>query len=141
MVHLIGVLGKDPILNYTPNGKAVCKFSIATNETWKDAQRTVQKKTTWHNIVTWGKIAENCKQYLFKGLPVYVQGSIDNRSWDDKETGQKKYVTEIKVTSIQFLQAKPKDPMEQRPPADSFNEDSIAAYSILDHGNNDDLPF
>lgn len=102
---LIGRLGKDVDLQYTPGGKAVAKFSIATSETWKDAQGEKQEKTTWHNIVAWGKLAEICAQYLAKGMQVYIEGRIDNRSYE--KDGQTRYISEIIMSTMQMLGQKP----------------------------------
>lgn len=99
---LIGNLGRDPELRYTPSGAAVCTFSIATSEKWRDKQTNEMKESTnWHNIVLWGKQAEIAKQYLTKGSPVYIEGRIQTRSWDDN--GVKKYITEIVGQRLQFL--------------------------------------
>jgi single-strand DNA-binding protein len=131
---LIGRLGKEPALNYTPNGQPVCKFSIATDDGWKDKDGKKHEKVTWHNIVIWGKLGETAKKYLKKGSLCYIEGKIDTRSYDDKETGQKKYVTEIIGSTIQFLDALPKkDPMDQRAPEENFNQDTVAADTINDH--------
>ncbi len=101
-VILVGCLGKDPELKFTPSGQAVCNFSLATSESFKDKNGEKQSKTEWHNIVIWGKPAEIANQYLKKGSQVYLEGKITTRSWDDKE-GNKKYTTEIVVNSFQFL--------------------------------------
>jgi single-strand DNA-binding protein len=99
---LIGNLGRDPELRYTPSGAAVCTFSIATTEKWRDKQTNEMKESTnWHNIVFWGKQAETAKQYLTKGSPVYIEGRIQTRSWEDN--GVKKYITEIVGQRLQFL--------------------------------------
>ena len=102
---LIGRLGKDPDLSYTPGGKAVTKFSLATTERWtgQDGQR--QETTTWHNIVAWGKPAEIIKEYMSKGREIYLEGRIENRSYDDKE-GVKKYISEVVVQNFQFIGSK-----------------------------------
>ena len=102
-VMLIGNLGKDPELSYTASGVAVAKFSVATNERWKDQEGNFQERTEWHNIVAWRKLAEICGQYLRKGKLVYIEGSIRTDSWDDKETGQKKYRTEIVANTMKML--------------------------------------
>lgn len=101
-VILIGNLGKDPELRYTPNSKAVATFSLATTEKWKDKEGQFQEKTEWHNIVAWGKQAEICKEYLKKGSSVYVEGRLQHRSYDDKD-GNKKYITEIVARTVQML--------------------------------------
>jgi len=99
---LIGNLGKDPDLRYTPAGKAVATFSLATSERWTNQEGQKQENTTWHNIVAWGKQAEVMKEYLHKGKQVYIEGRIQNRSYDDKE-GNKKYISEVVVQNFTFL--------------------------------------
>lgn len=99
---LIGNLGKDPELKYTPGGQAVATFSLATTERWSDRNGQKQDRTEWHNIVVWGKQAELVNQYLKKGRSVYIEGRITTRSWDDRD-GVKKYRTEIVATQVQFL--------------------------------------
>ena len=100
---LIGNLGKDPELRYTPAGVAVCTFSLATTEKWRDKTSNEQREsTTWHNIVLWRRQAEIAKEYLSKGSPVYIEGRIQTRSYDDKE-GNKKWITEIVGDRLQLL--------------------------------------
>jgi single-strand DNA-binding protein len=101
-VILVGNLGKDPEVRFTPSGRAVAKFPVATTESWMDQENSRQERTEWHNIVVWGKQAESCGQYLAKGRQVFVEGSIRSRSYDDKE-GNKRYITEIVAQRIQFL--------------------------------------
>ena len=105
-VQLIGNLGKDPELSYTASGVAVAKFSIATGERWKDQEGNVQERTEWHNIVVWRKLAEICGQYLKKGSKVYIEGRLQTRSWDDKNTGLKRYTTEIVGDDLIMLDSK-----------------------------------
>ena len=88
-VILVGNLGRDPELRTTPNGQAVAKFSSATNRRWKDRDGNSQERVEWHRIVVWGKVGENCAQYLQKGRSVYVEGRLQTRSWDD-QSGQKR---------------------------------------------------
>jgi single-strand DNA-binding protein len=95
-------LGRDPDVRFTPSGKAVAKFSVATTERWTDQQGQRQEKTEWHNIVVWGKQAETCGQYLSKGRQVYVEGRITNRNYDDKD-GNKRYITEIIARDVRVL--------------------------------------
>lgn len=103
-VILIGTLGKDPELKYTPQGTPVCKFSMATNENFKDKQSGEWKeRTEWHNIVCWQRTAEVAAEYLKKGRQAYVEGRLTTRSWDDKETGQKRYMTEVVVNDLVLL--------------------------------------
>lgn len=101
-VILIGNLGKDPELRYTPGGQPTASFSLATTERWNDKNGKRQERTEWHNIVTWGKLAELVNQYLKKGRSAYVEGRISTRSWDDRD-GNKKYKTEIVANQVQFL--------------------------------------
>jgi single-strand DNA-binding protein len=105
-VILIGNLGKDPELRYTPSGQAVATFSIATTEKWRDKDGQTQEKTEWHNIVVWGRQAELANEYLKKGRSVYLEGKIQTRSYDDKE-GVKRYFTEIVVNRMQFIGSRP----------------------------------
>lgn len=101
-VLLIGNLGRDPEVRFTPGGQAVARFSIATSETWNDKEGQRQERTEWHNIVVWGKQGEHCGQYLSKGRQVFIEGSIRSRQYDDKD-GNKKYITEIVAQRVQFL--------------------------------------
>lgn len=105
-VQLIGNLGKDPELSYTASGVAVAKFSIATGEKWKDQEGNVQERTEWHNIIAWRKLAEICGQYLKKGSKAYIEGRLQTRSWDDKNTGVKRYTTEIIADDLIMLDSK-----------------------------------
>ena len=102
-VILIGNLGNDPEVRYTPSGDAVANFSIATSEEWKD-KNTGEKKerTEWHRIVAWRRLGEICGEYLSKGRQVYVEGRIQTNAWEDKE-GNKRYTTEILANTVQFL--------------------------------------
>lgn len=102
-VILVGRLGKDPEVKTTPSGQTVAKFSLATDEKFTDKSGQRQERTEWHNIVAWGKLAEICGNYLRKGKQVYLEGSIRTDSWDDKESGQKRYRTEIIVNNMQML--------------------------------------
>ena len=102
-VILIGNLGKDPEVRFTPGGQAVANFNIATSESWTDKNSgQKQERTEWHRIVVWGKLAELCGEYLKKGRQCYVEGRLQTREWTDKE-GQKKYTTEIVANTVQFL--------------------------------------
>ena len=133
---LIGRLGKDPDLRYTPGGKAVASFSLATSERWTGADGQRNESTTWHNIVAWGKQAEVIKEYLSKGREVYIEGRISNRSYDDKE-GNKRYISEVVVQNFQFIgsrgDAEPNQRDDSPPPPPPQADD-------LGEGD-DDLPF
>ena len=102
-VILVGNLGNDPEIRTTPDGQKVSSFSIATSENWTDKSGQKQEKTQWHKITVWGRQAENCAQYLAKGRQVYIEGRLSYRQWDDKETGQKRYATDIVAQTVQFL--------------------------------------
>jgi len=102
-VILVGNLGKDPELKYTPSGTAVAKFSIATSYRFKDKNEHWQDQTEWHNVVAWARLAEIAGEYLKKGNKVYVEGRLQTRSWDDKNTNQKKYMTEVVVNDLVLL--------------------------------------
>ncbi len=101
-VMLIGNLGKDPEVRYTPGGQAVANFNIATNEAWTDKAGAKQERTEWHKIVVWGKVAELCGEYLSKGRQVYIDGRLQTREWNNKE-GVKQYTTEIVANQVLFL--------------------------------------
>jgi single-strand DNA-binding protein len=101
-VMLIGNLGADPEVRFTPGGQAVANFRMATNESWTDKAGAKQDRTEWHRIVVWGKLAELCGEYLKKGRQAYVEGKLQTREWNDKE-GKKNYTTEIVAQSVQFL--------------------------------------
>ena len=101
-VILIGRLGRDPELRYTPAGKAVCNFTMATSETWKDADGDKQENTEWHRIVLWGKTAELAAKHLAKGAQVYIEGKLQTREWTDKE-GAQRYTTEVVASHMTFL--------------------------------------
>ena len=102
-VILIGNLGKDPEVKYTPSGVPVAKFSIATNESYKDKGGEWQERTEWHNVVAWQRLAEIVGEYLKKGSKVYVEGRLQTSSWEDKQSGEKKYRTEIIAQTMVLL--------------------------------------
>jgi single-strand DNA-binding protein len=101
-VILIGNLGADPELKYTPSNRPVCNLSLATNEVFKDKGGQRQERTEWHRVTVWGDQAENCNKYLAKGRTVYIEGRLQTRSWDDKE-GKKRYSTEVVADRVVFL--------------------------------------
>jgi len=104
-VILIGRLGADPEVRYTQDGSMVTNFRLATNEQWTDRNGEKMQKTEWHRIVTFGKLAEICGNYLSKGRLVYTEGRIQTRAWDDRD-GNKRYTTEIIATNMQILEPK-----------------------------------
>src|SRR6476646_10106645 len=101
-VILIGNLGKDPEIRTTPQGTTLARFSVATTTAWKDASGAKQERTEWHDIVACEKLAQICGEYLVKGKQVYVEGSLQTRSWED-QNGQKRYKTEIKASNVVML--------------------------------------
>jgi single-strand DNA-binding protein len=106
-VMIIGRLGRDPEVRFTQGGQAVCNFSVATTEYWKDKAGDKNEKTEWHKIVVWGKTAEFCGEYLKKGRQVYVEGKLQTREWE--KDGEKKYTTEIVAQTVQAIGPRPDD--------------------------------
>ena len=101
-VILIGRLGKDPEIKYTPSGAPVAKFSLATDEVFKDRAGEQQRRTEWHNIVAWNKLAEICGEYLTKGKQIYIEGSIRSRQWED-QSGNKRTAYDIVAREMKML--------------------------------------
>ena len=99
---LVGNLGADPEARYTQSGSPVTNFRIATSEKWTSKDGQPQERTEWHRIVTFGRLAEHCRDYLSKGRQVYVEGRIQTRQWEDRD-GNKRYTTEIVAQTVQFL--------------------------------------
>ncbi|MEE2727104.1 MAG: single-stranded DNA-binding protein [Candidatus Latescibacterota bacterium] len=138
-VILIGNLGGDPEVRYTPDGVAVANFSLATTESWKDRNGERQERTEWHRLVLWRQLAEIAKNYLRKGSKLYVEGKLQTRSWDD-QSGQKRYTTEVVVNEMEMLDSREggggnmggggSDPGPSQPPP--YNPQG---------GDDDDLPF
>lgn len=118
-VILVGNLGKDPEVSYMPNGNAVANFTVATSESWKDQQGQLQERTEWHNIVMYRKIAEIAGEYLKKGSKVYLEGKLQTSKWQDQQTGQDRYKTEINCSEMQMLDSRqqpaPQATQQQRP--------------------------
>ena len=149
-VILVGNLGKDPELRYTGSGTAVCNFSLATNESYKNAEGEMVEKTEWHNLVVWSRLAEICNEYLKKGSQAYFEGSLQTRSYDDRD-GNKKYTTEIKVREMMMLSGRsgggggesysdsPRPQQAQAAPAAAKASNSGSDNYTLEP--DDDLPF
>ena len=135
-VMLIGNLGKDPEVRYTASSVPVATFSMATNESWQDQDGNTQERTEWHNIVTWRKLAEICHQYLRKGSKIYIEGRIQTRSYDDKNTGAKKYITEIVADNLIML-----DGRGAASEGGSQSSGAVAEPSEPGTSKDDDLPF
>jgi single-strand DNA-binding protein len=102
-VILVGNLGKDPEVKYTPSGVPVAKFSLATNERYKDKGGEWQERTEWHNIIAWQRLAEVVGEYVSKGSKVYIEGKLQTSSWEDRQSGEKKYRTEIVARDLLLL--------------------------------------
>lgn len=103
-VTLLGHLGRDPELRYTPQGTAVCIFPLATNERRKDRDGNTQDVATWFRVFVWGRQAETASQYLSKGRPVYIEGRLRPEAWTDKD-GHARYTLEVHTTEMQFVDA------------------------------------
>ena len=134
-VILVGRLGKDPELKYTQGGTPVVRFSLATDETWKDQSGEKQQRTEWHNVVAWRKLAEICGQYLNKGKLVYIEGKVQTRNWEDKD-GNKRSTTEIVADNMVMLSGKADDSRTERS-APAAASDSGSEPHITD----EDIPF
>lgn len=115
-VILVGNLGKDPEVRYMPNGEAVAKFTMATSESWKDQQGQPQERTEWHSIVVYRRLAEIVGEYLKKGAKVYVEGKLKTSKWQDKESGQDRYKTEINCSEMQMLDGRAGSVQQQASP-------------------------
>ena len=102
-VILIGNLGRDPEVRSTPSGQPVANFTLATSRRWRDKGGQKQEQTEWHQVVVWGKQAEIAGQYLTKGKQIYLEGRLQTRSWDDKNSGEKRYRTEVICDNFQML--------------------------------------
>ena len=140
-VILMGNLGKDPEVRFMPNGDAVCNFSIATTDNWKDKNGEKQERTEWHNIVMWRGLADVAQKYLTKGKLVYIEGKLRTRSYEDKE-GHKRYSTEVVAESFKLLgrnsDFEPKTTNSTTVEAEE-KEEIVEAYKK--DINEDDLPF
>jgi single-strand DNA-binding protein len=139
-VILLGNLGRDPEVRSTPSGQPVASFTLATNRKWKDKNGQRQEQTEWHQIVCWGRQAEVAGQYLTKGKQIYVEGRLQTRSWDDKQSGEKRYRTEVICENFQMLSSARGGPeMEQGGGGPSYDEPQ-GGGGFGDPGE-DDIPF
>lgn len=141
---LIGRLGKDPEVRFTPNDNAVCNFSLATTESWKDKQSgDKREETTWHNITMYGKLAEIAGLYLTKGSSVYLEGRIKTRKYQDRQAGADKYITEIVCDEMKMLGGKREGqqaPAQQQQRAPAKQQQAQARNNAPD-GFEDDIPW
>ena len=129
-IILVGRVGKDPVMRYTPGGAAQANFSMATTETWKDKAGAKQERVEWHQIIAWQKLAEICGQYVTKGMLLYIEGKVTYRQWDGKD-GTKHYITEIVAGTMKMLggvQKKEEKPQDANPVGQPAGQD-------------DDIPF
>ncbi len=138
---LIGRLGGDPEIRFTPGGQAVANFRVATSESWINKNGEREERTEWHRIVAWGKLAEIINQYLSKGRQVYLEGRIQTREWEDRD-GNKRWTTEIVANQMIMLggrgeagasDSKPSSTKAEEPPSDN--------YAPEDSAPEDDIPF
>ncbi len=135
-ILLVGNLGRDPELRYTPQGTPVCSFTVATNERRKDRTGESQDQTTWFRVTLWGRQAETASQYLTKGRPIYIEGRLRIEDWTDRD-GRARYTLEVHATDMQFISGKGDDVsapsrLEEHPPNSSSNTSEIG---------DDDIPF
>jgi len=149
-VILLGNLGRDPELRFMPNGDAVCNFSIATTDSWKDKAGEKQERTEWHNIVMYRKLAEIAGEYLKKGSSIYVEGRLQTRKWQTKE-GQDRYTTEVIADSMQMLGGKSNASQSDKSSDENFSQSSSPVKNQANTSNEssptsfdefeDDIPF
>lgn len=131
-VMIIGNVGSEPEMRFTPDGKPVTSFRVATNRTYTTQNEERREETEWFSVVTWSKLAEQCNQFLGKGRLVYVEGRLRTRSWDD-QSGQKRYRTEVIAERVTFL--------DKRDSSVSEDGGSQAADYEVDEAKEDDIPF
>ena len=112
-IILVGNLGRDPELRYTPQGTPVCSFSMATNERRKDKTGEMQDQTTWFRVTLWGRQAETASQYLSKGRPVYIEGRLRVEEWTDRD-GKPRHTLEVHATDMQFIGGKAEEPLAEK---------------------------
>lgn len=148
-VILLGNVGKDPEIRTTANSTIVANFALATSDRFQDAQGNWQDRTEWHNLVAFKRTAEIVRDYVKKGTKLYIEGKIQTRSWDDKETGVKKYRTEIIVNDLSLLSGREDGGSYSRPanaPASNSNMDQRPPASANDYAqsaeiSDEDIPF
>lgn len=143
-ITIVGNLGKDPELRYTPQGNAVCNFSVATNEKRRDKSGDFQDVTTWFRITLWGKQAENASKYLTKGSPIYVEGRLRVEEWQDRD-GKSRYTLDVSATDMQFIGSSRSDDYAGSSGGD-YADESAAPVGGGQTGNfsgpaDDDIPF
>ncbi|HEY6770201.1 MAG TPA: single-stranded DNA-binding protein [Candidatus Sulfotelmatobacter sp.] len=136
---LVGNVGADPEVKYTPSGIPVGKFSIATNERFKNKSGEWQDRTEWHNIVAWQRLAEIVGEYVSKGSKVYIEGKLQTSSWEDRQSGEKKYGTEIVARDLVLLGLRENGNSQQEPATTS--EQREPDYAASGEITDEDIPF
>jgi len=138
-VMLIGNLGADPEVRFTPNGTTVAIFRVATTERWKGKDGQMQEQTEWHSIVAWRRLAEICGEYLSKGSRVYIEGRLQTRKWQDKD-GNNRYTTEIVVKEMKMLSPRPENMLCDKE-HQSHKSPLLSPPPQTDAEYNEDVPF
>ncbi len=139
-VILVGNVGKDPEVKYSTSGTPIAKFSLATNERFKDRNHEWQERTEWHSIVAWQRLAEIVGEYVAKGSKVYIEGKLQTTSWEDRQSGERKYRTEIVARDLLLLGPREKSGGDRQGPTHNENEDQpshAGSGEIVDQ----DIPF
>ena len=139
-VILVGNVGKDPEVKYSPSGTPIAKFSLATNERFKDRNHEWQERTEWHSIVAWQRLAEIVGEYVAKGSKLYVEGKIQTSIWEDRQSGEKKYRTEIVARDLMLLGPRENGGGDHQGPTPNDNEDQRSQASSSESGDQD-IPF
>ena len=134
-VMIIGHLGRDPEMRYTPSGRPVTTFTVAVSRSWNTVDGERHNETEWFNIVAWGNLAEICKQYLHKGQQVYIEGRLQTRRWEDKE-GQKR--TSVEVVANEMMMLGDRRERERAQEADAGEDDQ---FDLISGENEDEFPF
>jgi single-strand DNA-binding protein len=136
-VILVGNVGKDPDVKYAPSGIALAKFSLATNERFKDKSGEWQERTEWHNVLAWQRLAEIVGEYVHQGDKLYIEGRLQTSSWEDRNSGQKKFRTEIVARDLVLLGSR--DTAE--PATDESNEERESVHAGSGEITDEDIPF
>lgn len=140
-IILVGNLGRDPELRYTPQGTPVCSFTLATNERRKDRAGETQDVTTWFRVTLWGRQAETASQYLTKGRPVYVEGRLRVEEWTDRD-GKARHTLEVHATDMQFIGTRGEDGGQSQPRSDASSPSSASRGPASEPDiTDDDIPF
>ena len=137
-VILIGNVGKDPEVKYTPSGVALAKFSLATNEKFKDKSGEWQERTEWHNVLAWQRLAEIVGEYVQKGTKLFIEGRLQTSSWEDRNSGEKKYRVEIVARDIVLLGSREADSNGDRGHVEEEREPVHAGAAEI---TDEDIPF